>query len=225
MKKSSNLKKKTILFFILGVFIVGLMLFLPAGSFKFWQAWIFMIALFTPVVFVVLYFLKNDPGLLERRLKYKEKEAEQKIIIKIATLIFFIGFLVPGFDYRYGWSNVPIFLVILSNILIFLGYILIFFVFRENSYTSRIVEVYKKQKVITTGPYSVVRHPMYTGIILMYISIPTALSSYWALIFFVPVVAVIIPRIFNEEKVLLKGLKGYKEYTKKVKYRLIPYVW
>ncbi len=163
--------------------------------------------------------------MLERRLKYKEKEAEQKIIIKIATLIFFIGFLVPGFDYRYGWSNVPIFLVILSNILIFLGYILIFFVFRENSYTSRIVEVYKKQKVITTGPYSVVRHPMYTGIILMYISIPTALSSYWALIFFVPVVAVIIPRIFNEEKVLLKGLKGYKEYTKKVKYRLIPYVW
>lgn len=220
-----KLKKKVFLLFILGIIVVGLMLFLPAGTLKYWQAWVFMCILFIPTFFVMFYFLKNDPGLLERRIKFKEKEVQQKTIIKIADLLFFIGFLVPGFDYRFGWSNVPTFLVILSDIIIFLGYLIVFFVFKENSYASRIIEVDKKQKVITTGPYSIIRHPMYAGIMLMIIFMPLALGSYWALIFFIPVIVLIIVRTLNEEKVLSGNLKGYKEYMKKVKYRIIPYIW
>lgn len=221
----NKLKKKWILLFPLGFVITGLMLFLPAGTLKYWEAWAFMCVLFIPALFIMFYFLKHDPGLLQRRMKFKEKEVEQKIIIKITSLIFFIGFLIPGLDYRYGWSNVPTFLVILSDIIVFLGYLLVFFVFKENSYTSRTVEVYKNQKIVTTGPYSIVRHPMYVGVILMYTFIPLALGSYWAMIFFIPSIAMIIARTLNEEKVLSRDLKGYKEYTKKVKYRLIPYIW
>lgn len=220
-----KLKKMIFLFFPLGIIVVGLMLFLPAGSLNFWQAWVFMAVLFVPVIFVVSYFLKHDPALLVRRMQFKEKEVRQKLIIKLANLFFFIGFLIPGFDYRYGWSNVPVWLVILSDVVIFLGYAIVFFVFKENSYTSRIIEVQKGQKLITTGPYSVVRHPMYVGVILMYLFMPLALGSYWAMIFFVPVIALILARTMDEERVLLKGLKGYKEYAKKVRYRLIPGVW
>jgi len=220
-----NFRRKIFSFFVLGIIVMGLMLFLPAGSLGYWQAWLFMGTLFIPFIFVVLYFLKHDPELLGRRMKFKEKEAEQKIIIKITTLIFFAGFLIPGFDYRYGWSNVPTFLVILSDIIVFLGYMMVFFVFKENSYASRIIEVEKGQKVITTGPYSVIRHPMYAGQILMFIFMPIALGSYWALIFFIPVVVLLILRILNEEEVLSRDLEGYREYTKKVKYRLIPGIW
>lgn len=220
-----NLKKKIFLFFPLGVIVVGLMLFLPAGSLKYWQAWVFIGILFIPCIFVALYFLKHDPELLVRRMRFKEKEVQQKTIIKIANLFFLIGFLIPGLDYRYGWSNVSSPVVILSDAIIFLGYLIVFFVFKENSYTSRIIEVEKEQKLITTGPYSVIRHPMYAGVILMIIFMPIALGSYWALMFFVPVIALVILRIFNEEEVLLRDLKGYSEYVKKVKYRLIPCVW
>ena len=171
------------------------------------------------------YFLKHDPEFLERRMRFKEKEATEKSIIKIAQLLFFIGILLPGLDHRYGWSDVPFWLVITSDIIIFLSYMLVFFVFKENSYASRIVEVEKEQKVIATGPYSVVRHPMYAGIIPMYLCIPLALGSFVAVVFFAPVIVVIILRIFDEERLLLKDLKGYEEYTKKVKYRLIPGVW
>lgn len=220
-----KLKRMIFLLFPLGIIVMGLMLFLPSGSLNFWQAWVFMATLFVPVIFVVSYFLKHDPALLERRMQFKEKEVRQKLIIKIASLLFFTGILIPGFDYRYGWSDVPVWLVILSDVVIFLGYAIVFLVFRENSYTSRIVAVQKGQKVITTGPYSVVRHPMYVGVILMYLFMPLALGSYWAMIFFIPAIALIITRTLDEERVLLKGLKGYKEYTKKVRYRLIPGVW
>jgi len=230
MKKSkagniNKLKKKMLLFFPLTFIVLCLMLFLPAGSFKYWQGWLFIGILFIPFIFVALYFLKHDPGLLERRMRFKEKEAEQKIIIKITSVIFSLGFLIPGLDYRYDWSSVPTWLVIFSDIIIFLGYMVIFLVFKENSYTSRTVEVLKGQKVITTGPYSIIRHPMYAGFVLMFIFMPLALGSYWALIFFIPIVGSIILRALNEEKVLLRDLKGYKEYCKKVKYRLIPGVW
>lgn len=221
----SKLTRKVFLFFPPAVIVTGLMLFLPAGSLNYWQAWVFMSVLFIPPVFVISFLLKYDPELLERRMKFKEKETQEKTIIKIAQLFFFIGILIPGVDYRYGWSDVPVWLVIISNVIIFLGYMLVFFVFRENSYTSRIVEVDEKQKVITTGPYAFVRHPMYAGIIPMYLFIPLALGSYAALIFFVPVIILIIFRIFDEERLLLKDLKGYKEYYRKVKYRLIPGIW
>jgi len=226
MKKNlQGLKIKIFLFFVLALIVTGLMLFLPAGTIKYWQAWVFMGVLFIPVIFVMLYLLKNDPGLLERRMRFKEKEAEQKTIIKIASLIFFIGFLIPGLDHRFGWSNVPVPIVISADVIIFLGYLSVFFVFKENSYTSRTVEVDRKQKVITTGPYSIIRHPMYAGMISMFICIPLALGSYWALLFFIPVIILILLRTLNEEKVLLRDLKGYKKYCKKVRYRLIPGIW
>ena len=213
------------LLFPLCIVLIGLMLFVPAGTMDYWQAWLFMATLLIPFMFVASYFIKHDPGLMERRMKFKEKEVQQKTIIKITNLIFLIGFLMPGLDKRYGWSTVPTWLVILSDIIIFLGYLLIFFVFKENSYTSRTVEVMKGQKVITTGPYSIIRHPMYAGIIPMFVFMSVALGSYYALIFFIPVIALVIARTLNEEKILIKDLKGYKEYTKKVRYRLVPGIW
>ncbi len=221
----NKIKRKVLLLFPIAFIIIALMLFLPAGTFRYWQGWTFLCILLIPFLFVVSYLLRYNPELLERRMRFKEKELKQKTIIKLANLLFFIGFLIPGFDYRFGWSNVPLWLIILSDIIIFLGYILVFLVFRENTYTSRIIEVEKGQKVISTGPYSIVRHPMYVGIIMMYIFMPLALGSYFASVFFLPVIALIVSRIFNEEEVLSKDLKGYKEYTKKVKYRLIPGIW
>lgn len=226
--KPSDLKKlkKKLPIMILGaILIVGAFLFLPAWSFNFWQAWIFMGVLFIPLLFVAAYFLKHNPEFVVRRLQYKEKEVRQKLIIKIANISFFIGFLMPGFDFRYGWSNIPVWLVIAGNIVVMVSYLFIFRVFKENSYASRIIEVQKGQKVISTGPYAVIRHPMYAGIIPMYLGIPFALGSYYELPFLIPVFIVIILRILNEEEVLKRDLKGYKEYTKKVKYRLIPGIW
>jgi len=220
-----KVKKITVPLFFLSFIVIGLMLFLPAGSFAYWQGWLFIFTLFMPVSFVVSYLLKHDPTLLIRRMQYKEKEAKQKIIVQITGLIFFIGITVPGLDYRYGWSHVPVWLVIVSNLLMLIGYILVFLVFKENSYTSRIVEVEKGQKVIATGPYSVIRHPMYAGVILMYLTMPLALGSYWAILFFIPTVPMIIFRALEEEKLLLKDLKGYREYCRKVKYRIIPGIW
>ncbi len=220
-----KLSGKIVLIIILGIVLTALMLFLPAGSFGYWHAWLFMCVLFIPAIFVTLYFLKRDPAFLERRLRFKEKEAREKTIIKLSQILFFITFLIPGFDYRYGWSNVPFWLVIASNSIVFLGYLFIFYVFKVNSYASRIVEVEKDQKVITTGPYAIIRHPMYTGVLLMYFFMPVALGSYIALIPMAPILIIIILRIFDEERLLKKELKGYKEYTKKVRYRLIPGIW
>ena len=204
---------------------VCLFLFLPAGSFKYWDAWIYSIALFVPMIITMFYLLKKDPELLNRRLKLKEKEEKQKIIVRLFRLPFILCFLIPGFDYRFNWSEVPPILVAIGNIMVFLGYLWVFLVFRENSYTSRIVEVEKEQKVISTGPYSVVRHPMYLGIIVMYLFTPLALGSWWALIVFMFLPLVLIFRIFNEEEVLQRDLTGYKEYCQKTHYRLIPYIW
>ena len=204
---------------------MGLMLFLPAGLLDYWQAWIYCGVLFIPVSFVIFYFLKKDPELLERRMRMREKEEKQKTIIKTAYIFFFIGFIIPGLDHRYHWSNVPVLLVIVANAIVLSGYILVFFVLRENSYASRIIEVEKGQKVITTGPYAIVRHPMYLGVLLMYLSTPLALGSYWALIFFLPLLPLIVVRLLNEEEVLLRELPGYKEYCQKTRYRLIPFIW
>ena len=211
--------------FPLAAVVVWLMLFLPAGSLEYFQGWVFMGVIFIPCILVVAYFLKNDPELLARRMKYKEKEVEQRMIVKLSGLFFFIGFLIPGFDYRYGWSNVPTFIVIISNILVLVGYFIVFLVFKENTYTARTIQVEKGQKVISTGPYSLIRHPMYFGVILMYLPMSTALGSYWALIFFVLSIIPIFFRAVHEEKILKRDLPGYGEYMKKVKYRLILGIW
>lgn len=202
-----------------------LFLFLPAGSFRYWEAWIYSVALFIPMIITMYYLIKNDPELLSRRLRLEEKEEKQKIIVRLFRLPFILGFLIPGFDYRYNWSEISTILVIISNVMVFLGYLWVFLVFRENSYTSRIVEVEKDQKVISTGPYSIIRHPMYLGMSIMFLFTPLALGSWWALTVFIFLPVVLIYRIFNEESVLQKNLPGYKEYCQKTRYRLIPFIW
>jgi protein-S-isoprenylcysteine O-methyltransferase Ste14 len=227
MEKSqvNRIKKRVFLVFILVIIGMWLALFLPAGSLNYWHAWVFMGLLFISLIFVLSYFLKKDPEFLNKRLRFREKIAKENVMIRIGHVFFIIGFLIPGFDYRYGWSNVPFWLVIAADIGFLLSYVLIFFVFKENRYASRIVQVEKKQKVITTGPYAVVRHPMYAATIVLYLCLPVALGSYYALIFFAPILLVIFFRIYDEEKLLSRKLKGYREYMQKVKYRLIPGIW
>ncbi len=220
-----ELKKQVFLRFIMVPIFMGLMLFLPAGTLDYWQAWVYCGVVFIPAIFVVSYFLKKDPELLERRMRMREKEEKQKTIQIIGIIIFFIGFLIAGLDYRYHWSNVPVYLVIAANAIVLSGYIFVFFVLRENSYASRIIEVEKGQKVITTGPYAIIRHPMYLGVLAMYIFTPLALGSYWAFPFFLPLLPLLVYRLLNEEEVLLKELPDYKEYCRKTRYHLIPFIW
>jgi protein-S-isoprenylcysteine O-methyltransferase Ste14 len=199
--------------------------FLPAGTFAFWEAWVVLAILFIPMVLGFTYWLKNDPELLERRSKTSEKEAEQKLIIKILSLFFVLTFLIPGFDKRFGWSIVPVVVVVAADILVMLGYGICFLVIRENRFASRTVEVEQEQSVISSGLYANVRHPMYLGVLLMCISLPLALESYWAMIPALLIIPVLVARIRNEESVLVRELNGYQEYMQKTKYRLIPGIW
>jgi protein-S-isoprenylcysteine O-methyltransferase Ste14 len=204
---------------------LGLMLFLPAGTLNYWEAWLYITVLFVPAFFMVQYLIRHDPALLERRMRMKEKEREQRVIIKLSYLYYLAIFLLPGFDKRFGWSDSPVWLTLTASALVILGYVFVMRVFRENSYASRIVEVEHGQKVIDTGPYALVRHPMYLGVTLLYVMTPLALGSYWSLIPALAIFPLLVARILNEEKVLANELAGYREYQKKVKYRIIPFVW
>jgi protein-S-isoprenylcysteine O-methyltransferase Ste14 len=201
------------------------MFFLPAGTFAYWEAWAYLAILLIPMLFVLTYLLKNEPELLERRMRMREKEAKQKLIIKLSYLYFLLAFLLPGFDKRFEWSNVPVVVVIAADILVLLGYGTFFLVLRENRYASRIIEVEQEQKVISSGLYAIVRHPMYLGVSLMYIFSPLALGSYWAMIPSLLIIPILVVRIRNEESVLMRELKGYQEYLQKTKYRLFPGIW
>lgn len=220
-----ELKKMVIQRFLIAIVVLAALFFLPAWTLAYWEAWLYMAILIIPMFFVGSYLLKNDPDLLERRMRMREKRAEQKLIIQLSYPLFLLAYLLPGFDHRLGWSNVPPAVVIIANSLVFLGYGLVFLVFRENRYASRIVEVDQEQEVISSGPYAIVRHPMYVGTLLMYCLSPLALGSYWAVIPAVLIVPFIIARILTEEATLAKELKGYPEYMQKVKYRLIPGIW
>jgi protein-S-isoprenylcysteine O-methyltransferase Ste14 len=224
MESNTKLTKlKAYLVPLIIMIVIGIVLFLPAGTLRFWEAWIYWLEITIVTFFITAYFLKRSPELLSRRLKYKENDTTKK---PPAILnLFFVGYFIPGIDFRFHWSNVPIWIVIASNAIVLLGYILIFLVFKENSYASTIIQVEKKQEVITTGPYSLVRHPMYLGILLMLLFTPLALGSYWAIIPFLLTVPMNIFRIRNEEEVLLQNLPGYKDYCSKTRYRLIPLIW
>lgn len=220
------LLKKTITLRLAGLpLVLGLIFFWPAGTFRYWQAWVYMAILFIPMVGVFVYFIRKDPELLERRMKAKEKERPQKTIIGLSSLLFIGIYLLPGFDRRYGWSSVPVIVVIAADLIILAGYGLFVRVLIENRYASRIVEVEEKQPVIKTGPYALVRHPMYVAVGIIYIFSPLALGSYWAMLPALLVALVLVARILNEEKVLLRDLPGYREYMQRVRYRLIPGVW
>jgi protein-S-isoprenylcysteine O-methyltransferase Ste14 len=208
--------------------ILGLLLFLPAWSLHFWEAWIFWLIFSVSVTIITIYFLKKDPKLVERRLKAgpsAEKEKAQKIIQAFASLFFIMVVMAPGFDHRFQWSYVPPYLVIIGDVFVMLGFLIVFLVFKENSYTSSIIEADKDQTVISTGPYRIVRHPMYAGALLMLLFTPIALGSFWALFSVLPMFAVIVWRLLEEEKFLAKNLPGYKDYCLKTRYRLAPFVW
>jgi protein-S-isoprenylcysteine O-methyltransferase Ste14 len=207
------------------VVMMMLFLFLPAGTWNYWQAWAYMGLLLIPMFFVMVYLIRNDPELLERRMRLREQRSEQKRIVKISLIFFLLAYILPGFDIRFGWSNVPVWVSIVADVLILLGYWIVVRVFQVNSYASRVIEINSGQKVIDTDVYAIVRHPMYFGAILMYVLSPLALGSYWAMIPGAMIVPTLVVRILDEETALEKDLPGYIEYKLKTKYRLIPFVW
>lgn len=211
--------------FLLGLVFVGLLLFLPAGSFSYLGAWLFIALLFLPMLVVGAVLLLRAPKLLEKRLDAKEKESSQASIVVASGFFFLVGFIVAGLDYRFGWSSVPTWLTIVCSIILITSYALYAEVMRENEYLSRTIEVQADQKVIDTGLYGIVRHPMYAVTVLMFLSIPIVLGSFWAFLCFLPYVVLIVMRLQGEEKLLEKELSGYSDYKKRVKYRLFPLVW
>jgi protein-S-isoprenylcysteine O-methyltransferase Ste14 len=223
-----SLKIKTLLGFVELIAIIGLFIFAPAGSFNFWQAWVYSIIFFMSSATISAYLWKRDPELLARRVEagpVEEKEKTQKIIQVFASLLFISILIVPSLDHRFGWSNVPLYIVIIGDILVVLGFFLVFLVFKENTFAAATIEIATDQKVITTGPYSMVRHPMYSGALIMLFGTPLALGSWWELLVFIPFTLIIILRLLDEEKFLSKNLTGYNEYCQKVRYRLIPFLW
>ncbi len=205
--------------------VPAVLLFWPAGTLRYWQAWAYLGLLFTPAFFFVIYLLRRDPGLLERRMRMKEREPVQKTIIKLGFVVYVAAVLIPGFDRRFGWSEVPTAVVLLADAIVFIGYLLFVLVMRENRYASRVVEVEPGQKLVSTGPYAVVRHPMYVSVLAIYGMTPLALGSFWGLAAAPGIAAILVARILNEEKVLKERLEGYPEYVKTTRYRLIPYIW
>lgn len=210
---------------LLGFALVSALLFLSAGTVRYWQAWIYLTLLSGTASAMVGYLLKHSPALLERRLRMQEKDPRQRWIIAFSCLWFLAAFLTPGFDRRFGWSDVPGAAVIAADLVILAGYGIVFRVFRENPFASRIIEVAPEQTVVSTGPYAVVRHPMYSGGLLIYLFTPLALGSYWAILPTAFIVPIIIARIKNEESLLSRDLKGYREYLRRTPYRLVPGVW
>ena len=210
---------------IFGLVLIGVMLFLPAWTLNYPGAWLFISLLFVPMLALGIVLYIKSPELLKRRLRSKEKTGTQRGVIALSGLMFPLGFVLSALDFRFGWSSVPLWLVIVASVLFLLGYAMYAEVMRENAYLSRTVEVEENQKVITTGLYGVVRHPMYLATLLMFLPLPLILGSFWGLIPFALYPVIIVVRLLNEEKLLSDELDGYVEYCKKVKYRLIPFVW
>ena len=211
--------------FLLGVVLIGLLIFLPAGTLNYFNGWLFMIVLFVPMFIAGIVMMIKNPSLLASRLDAKEKQKEQGIVIKLSGLMFVVGFILAGLDFRYGWIKLPSWLPYIFAILFILGYILFGFVLKQNTYLSRTIKVEEGQTVVDTGLYGVVRHPMYMATLLMFLSMPLILGSLVSFFVFLMYPILIGIRAVNEEKLLEKELKGYKEYKQKVKYRIIPFIW
>ena len=214
---------------LLGLFVaMAALLFLPAWTLRYGQAWLFLSLFFGASVAVTVYLMKSDPGLLERRIyagPTAEKEKSQKIIQSITALGFVAMLVVPALDRRFGWSAVPLWATLAGDVLVAIGFLIIFLVYKENAFASATIEVYPEQKVITTGLYGLVRHPMYMGGLFLFVGMCLALGSWWDFLVFLLMVPALIWRIFDEEKLLAKELPGYLEYRNNVRRRLIPFVW
>ena len=216
---------QAIIKFTLGVIILGALIFIPAGSFEFKNGWLFIGLLFIPMFIAGIVLMLKNPELLKKRLNAKENEEEQKQVLALSAIMFIAGFIVAGLNYRYEWIELPKPVVILSSIVFVLAYILYAEVLRENTYLSRTIEVQKNQKVIDTGLYGIVRHPMYASTIVLFLAMPLVLGSIISFLIFLMYPIIIAKRIKNEEEVLEQELKGYKEYKEKVKYKIIPFIW
>jgi len=210
---------------LLFLFVLGALLFLPAGTFDYWEAWVFIAVFIACNLPLTVWVAINDPQLLERRMRAgpaAEKEKSQKIIVTIAFFSLAVAALIPALDRRFGWSDAPTSVVILGDALIAISYVGFYFVFRENTYGAATIRVEKNQKVISTGPYAIVRHPMYAAALVLMLGIPLALGSWWGLLAFVPGIPALVWRILDEERLLKRDLPGYAEYTQRAHYRLIP---
>ena len=216
---------QTLTKFLLGFVIIWFLLFLPAGSISYWQGWLLMGILFIPMFLVGLFLLVKNPELLKKRLNTKEKEREQKKNVTISALLFVVAFVIAGLNWRFNWILLPNLYVWSVSIIFILSYILYAEVMKENTYLSRVVEVQINQKVVDTGMYGIVRHPMYLATTILFLSMPLVLSSPLSFVIMLGYIPVIVKRIKNEEKILEQGLDGYSDYKKRVKYRMIPYVW
>jgi protein-S-isoprenylcysteine O-methyltransferase Ste14 len=225
MTTPRSLKARLLLRSLIAVIFVAVFLFIPAGSLRYWQGWVFMALLFLPMPVTTVYFLKRDPQLVERRLRTEEKISEQKTILQWAHSVVFGSLLIPGLDYRFGWSRVSLWLTILSQVFVFAGHLITLWVMKENSFASRTVQVEEGQKVISTGPYRLVRHPMYFGAVLMLFFTPLALGSWWALPGFLLAIPLIVLRLLHEEKMLCRDLPGYSAYCLRTRSRLLPLLW
>lgn len=220
-----NLLTQALIKFLAGIILTGLLVFLPAGSFAYWQGWLLMGILFIPMFLAGIVMLVKSPDLLSKRLNAKEKESAQKIVVALSGLLFIISFVTAGLNWRLNWWILPDWAVWIAAALFILSYILYAEVLRENEYLSRTIEVQEGQKVIDTGLYGIVRHPMYMTTVIMFLSMPLVLDSPISFIIMLGYIPVIAKRIRNEEMVLSEGLDGYKEYMKRVKYKVVPFIW
>ena len=214
-----------ILKFLLGVLLVGALIFLPAGTLAFAGGWLLMGILFVPMFGAGIIMMIKNPMLLSSRLDAKEKEREQNIVVKLSGLMFILGFVLAGLDFRFAWIELPFIVNIVASVIFIVAYIIYAEVLRENTYLSRTIKVVEGQKVVSTGLYGIVRHPMYFATILLFMSMPLVLGSLVSFVVFLAYPIIIAKRIKNEEEVLLRELDGYSEYRQKVKYRMIPFIW
>ena len=221
----NNLLTQALAKFFLGVIILGILIFLPAWSLHYWQGWLLMGILFVPMFVAGLVMLAKNPDLLRKRLNAKEQEAEQKTVVKLSGLLFITAFVVAGINWRFGWWVLPDWAVWGAAGLFLASYLLYAEALRENTFLSRTIEVQENQKVIDTGLYGIVRHPMYTATTILFLAMPLVLASPFSFLIMLGYIPVIAKRIKNEEKVLEEGLVGYAEYKKKVKYRILPFIW
>ena len=211
--------------YLMGLVLFGLLLFLPAGTFEYWNAWVLIAALFGPMLVLGAVLLIKSPELLAKRLASKEKESQQKTVVALSALMFLASFILAGLDFRYGWTSLPSWTVWTATGVLLLSYLMYAEVMRENAYLSRTIEVQDNQKVIDTGLYGIVRHPMYSATVFLFLSMPLVLGSMMSFVVMLVYIPIINVRIKNEEKVLSEGLPGYKEYKQKVRSKVIPFIW